>query len=219
MAGIAYSVRASSSCHVCCKPQVPHPTLLRRHLSAVLRLFLSAVEAQTEHVSSVPAAEAARQPFYTPRAPRGAPKDPAAQAVIQLSHYLAFNPELIMPAIIDKIAGALHLQKQKDTEPKDTPKTPVFDKEKVTVLFVLGGPGVGACINLATHPKISGDTLSTTRQRDSVREPRQRFRLLPSVGCVTYVSLSAWTDLMAAPFQREIFCGLNRTGQIRNMER
>ena len=68
-----------------------------------------------------------------------------------------------MPAIIDKIAGALHLQKQKDAEPKDTPKAPVFDKEKVTVLFVLGGPGVGACITLAIHIKICGNTPSATR--------------------------------------------------------
>jgi len=37
-----------------------------------------------------------------------------------------------MPAIIDKIAGALHL----------TPHKPTFDS-KVTVIFVLGGPGAG----------------------------------------------------------------------------
>ena len=51
-----------------------------------------------------------------------------------------------MPAIIDKIADALHLGKH----PKDdsaaqstsTPK-PVFDHNKVTVIFVLGGPGAG----------------------------------------------------------------------------
>ena len=83
-----------------------------------------------------------------------------------------------MPAIIDKIADALHLHKHKheatpaapaatedsagpssaaessivpeklavvDTvaAPAATPKVPVFDNEKVTVLFVLGGPGAG----------------------------------------------------------------------------
>lgn len=37
-----------------------------------------------------------------------------------------------MPAIVDKIAGALHL----------TPHKPTFDS-KVTVIFVLGGPGAG----------------------------------------------------------------------------
>jgi len=37
-----------------------------------------------------------------------------------------------MPAIIDKITDALHLR-----------KSPAFDHNKVTVLFVLGGPGAG----------------------------------------------------------------------------
>jgi UMP-CMP kinase len=36
-----------------------------------------------------------------------------------------------MPAIIDKVKELLHLNKT------------VFDDEKVTVVFVLGGPGVG----------------------------------------------------------------------------
>lgn len=82
-----------------------------------------------------------------------------------------------MPAIIDKIADALHLHKHPKAEqakgadgaaetpsstavssvgpakenvaeatpaaPADKPKAPVFDSEKVTVLFVLGGPGAG----------------------------------------------------------------------------
>ena len=78
-----------------------------------------------------------------------------------------------MPAIIDKIADALHLHKHPkhdeakvadgsadpastaessiapgkdvvvDTVPVTKPKSPVFDSEKVTVLFVLGGPGAG----------------------------------------------------------------------------
>lgn len=67
-----------------------------------------------------------------------------------------------MPAIIDKIADALHLHKHKD-EPASAsatpaatssasaatkteaaqPASPAFDKSKVTVLFVLGGPGAG----------------------------------------------------------------------------
>lgn len=52
-----------------------------------------------------------------------------------------------MPAIIDKIADALHLHKT----PKDdhsvktiaTPGSPTFDASVVTVIFVLGGPGAG----------------------------------------------------------------------------
>ena len=59
-----------------------------------------------------------------------------------------------MPAILDKIAGALHLHKSHPDAPKEhsePPKeaatgsaaSPVFDKSKVTVLFVLGGPGAG----------------------------------------------------------------------------
>ncbi|KAF8212526.1 UMP-CMP kinase [Mycena galopus ATCC 62051] len=41
-----------------------------------------------------------------------------------------------MPAVLDKIADALHLRKPQHP-------TPVFDHNKVTVLFVLGGPGAG----------------------------------------------------------------------------
>jgi UMP-CMP kinase len=40
------------------------------------------------------------------------------------------------PNFIEKIADALNLS--------DTHK-PIFDKEKVTVIFVLGGPGAGVC--------------------------------------------------------------------------
>ncbi len=53
-----------------------------------------------------------------------------------------------MPAFIDKIAGALHLKK--DAHSKKTEMaaasaagSPVFDSSKVTVIFVLGGPGAG----------------------------------------------------------------------------
>ncbi|KAF4578676.1 UMP-CMP kinase [Pleurotus pulmonarius] len=53
-----------------------------------------------------------------------------------------------MPAFIDKIAGALHLKKDahsKKTEMAAASATgsPVFDSSKVTVIFVLGGPGAG----------------------------------------------------------------------------
>ena len=51
-----------------------------------------------------------------------------------------------MPAIIDKIADALHLHHYKEGQSSaegSQEKTPVFDKSKVTVFFVLGGPGAG----------------------------------------------------------------------------
>ncbi|KAG7092202.1 UMP-CMP kinase [Marasmius oreades] len=44
-----------------------------------------------------------------------------------------------MPAVIDKIAEALHLHKNRST----VASTPAFDEKKVTVIFVLGGPGAG----------------------------------------------------------------------------
>ncbi|KAI0713332.1 UMP-CMP kinase [Earliella scabrosa] len=59
-----------------------------------------------------------------------------------------------MPAIIDKIADALHLSKHKHDAPPSAAEgssTPAFDHTKVTVLFVLGGPGAGKgtqCANL-----------------------------------------------------------------------
>lgn len=56
-----------------------------------------------------------------------------------------------MPAIIDRIAEALHLKKKHEKEEHpptssemSTAKRPTaFDASKVTVLFVLGGPGAG----------------------------------------------------------------------------
>lgn len=45
-----------------------------------------------------------------------------------------------MPAILGKIAHALHLHKRNKKSHK---ATPVFDNSKVTVIFVLGGPGAG----------------------------------------------------------------------------
>ncbi|KAH9857747.1 UMP-CMP kinase [Lenzites betulinus] len=58
-----------------------------------------------------------------------------------------------MPAITDKIAEALHLKKHdaSATSSDASPKTPVFDHDKVKVFFVLGGPGAGKgtqCANL-----------------------------------------------------------------------
>ncbi|KAI0735658.1 UMP-CMP kinase [Earliella scabrosa] len=59
-----------------------------------------------------------------------------------------------MPAIIDKIADALHLSEHKHDVPPSAAEgssTPAFDHSKVTVLFVLGGPGAGKdtqCANL-----------------------------------------------------------------------
>ncbi|TFK93164.1 UMP-CMP kinase [Polyporus arcularius HHB13444] len=57
-----------------------------------------------------------------------------------------------MPAIIDKIADALHLSHHKEGHSQATAeKQPVFDNSKVTVFFVLGGPGAGKgtqCANL-----------------------------------------------------------------------
>jgi hypothetical protein len=40
------------------------------------------------------------------------------------------------PNLIEKIADALHIP---------AVHKPIFDNEKVTVIFVLGGPGAGVC--------------------------------------------------------------------------
>ncbi|KAH8102827.1 UMP-CMP kinase [Cristinia sonorae] len=62
-----------------------------------------------------------------------------------------------MSPIIDKIAEALHIKshhhKDGDANPpaEQSQPTPVFDANKITVLFVLGGPGAGKgtqCANL-----------------------------------------------------------------------
>jgi len=52
------------------------------------------------------------------------------------------------PNLVEKIADALHLHKHEDhasaaSTAEGTTKKPIFEKEKVTVIFVLGGPGAG----------------------------------------------------------------------------
>ena len=66
--------------------------------------------------------------------------------------------------IVEKIADTLHIpgvnkhdDKAEGTAGGET-KKPIFEKEKVTVIFVLGGPGAGVCLFSAPH------TLSTPTQ-------------------------------------------------------
>jgi hypothetical protein len=47
------------------------------------------------------------------------------------------------PNLIEKIADALHIP---------AAHKPIFEKEKVTVIFVLGGPGAGMCSFLFPLP-------------------------------------------------------------------
>ncbi|KAI0646737.1 UMP-CMP kinase [Trametes meyenii] len=91
-----------------------------------------------------------------------------------------------MPAIIDKIAEALHIKKHESgsADPGTShgvaaaasdaaPQTPVFNYEKVKVFFVLGGPGAGKgtqCANLVKDFGFShlsaGDLLRAEQNRE-----------------------------------------------------
>ena len=58
------------------------------------------------------------------------------------------------PNVVEKIADALHIpgvNKNEDetaaTAGGETTKKPIFEKEKVTVIFVLGGPGAGKSLS------------------------------------------------------------------------
>ena len=106
-----------------------------------------------------------------------------------------------MPAIIDKIADALHLNKHHKTEEHATAdtaegssapahetttksKAPVFDHEKVTVLFVLGGPGAGEPLPHARKDlcrRVLTLFAFVQREGDTVRTPRTGLRFLPPV--------------------------------------
>ncbi|KAJ8515534.1 hypothetical protein ONZ45_g7075 [Pleurotus djamor] len=84
-----------------------------------------------------------------------------------------------MPAFLDKIADALHLHKKdKHPETGETPSaSPVFDSSKVTVIFVLGGPGAGKgtqCARLVEDFGFSGDLL----RAEQVREGSQYGELI-----------------------------------------
>jgi hypothetical protein len=58
------------------------------------------------------------------------------------------------PNIVEKIADALHIpsvHKHEDTAAATAggeTKKPIFEKEKVTVIFVLGGPGAGVSVSV-----------------------------------------------------------------------
>ena len=55
--------------------------------------------------------------------------------------------------VLDKIAEKLHLKSAASEEESvksetDTKKCPAFDNSKITVIFVLGGPGAGMRLRL-----------------------------------------------------------------------
>lgn len=86
--------------------------------------------------------------------------------------------------ILGKIAEKLHLKspapKEESTKSEtDMTKGPAFDSSKITVIFVLGGPGAGASLQL-TWVQASDSSLAC-RQRNTVRKTRRRVRLLPFV--------------------------------------
>jgi hypothetical protein len=68
------------------------------------------------------------------------------------------------PNLVEKIADALHLpgtHKQEDhasaaaSTAEGATKKPIFEKDKVTVIFVLGGPGAGVFLSFSPslpHP-------------------------------------------------------------------
>jgi hypothetical protein len=62
------------------------------------------------------------------------------------------------PNIVEKIADALHIpgvHKHEEDKAATTAggrtRKPIFEKEKVTVIFVLGGPGAGVSQSNPTH--------------------------------------------------------------------
>ncbi|KAI1790699.1 UMP-CMP kinase [Ganoderma leucocontextum] len=82
-----------------------------------------------------------------------------------------------MPAIVDNIADALHLgnHPNKDSGATQSASTisPAFDHNKVTVFFVLGGPGAGKgtqCANLVNDFRFchlsAGDLLRAEQHRE-----------------------------------------------------
>jgi hypothetical protein len=92
------------------------------------------------------------------------------------------------PNIVEKIADALHLPGAKGATTK-----PIFDNEKVTVIFVLGGPGAGSVFLSFPPPSlwslpyalpleliIIGDIprFFFIRKRNAVQPPRREISLL-----------------------------------------
>ena len=68
------------------------------------------------------------------------------------------------PNIVEKIADVLHEDKAAATSGGGT-KKPIFEKEKVTVIFVLGGPGAGMsslCPTPATQSTFNPGSSSVT---------------------------------------------------------
>jgi hypothetical protein len=150
----------------CQRPQsvrAPRPHCRQR------RLLLCSRQAPRTDESRVGTPEAVRQSV-----------DPAAQE----GRLICFLRTLNMPAIIDKIADALHLHKKKDeqdgstTQPTAHTKETVFDSSKVTVLYVLGGPGAGRM----PAPLCGSCTIMTMdRQGYAMRQTRRRLSLLSSL--------------------------------------
>jgi hypothetical protein len=72
------------------------------------------------------------------------------------------------PNIVEKIADVLHIpgvNKHEDqvatTAGGETKKKPIFEKEKVTVIFVLGGPGAGKSLSKPHTVHVNSSSSST----------------------------------------------------------
>jgi hypothetical protein len=93
-----------------------------------------------------------------------------------------------MPAVIEKIADALHIPRAHHSEQQSAaeasgsaapvvdnkPNQPVFDSSKVTVIFILGGPGAGV-YRCPFAPRHVSRNAHIHRQGYTVRQPRPRL--------------------------------------------
>lgn len=123
--------------------------------------------------------------------------------------------------ILDMIAEKLHLKspatKEESAKSNEAAANtgPALDNSKITVVFVLGGPGAGTGLQL-TRLRVRG-SCPVYRQGYTVRETCSGVWFLPSVRYADGEDpVSNPADLPRA-FQRAIFSALNRIAKDPSM--
>ena len=181
----------------------PQSVRVPRSHSCFLRLLRSHYKKPSEHPATLPILTSLRKPPRTPH------------SVITWR-----APQRTLMTALGKIAEKLHLKppaaEQVFAEAEaEAKKGPALDDSKITIIFVLGGPGAG--INSQHIRPQACSSWPPCRQGYAVRKARSRVWLLPSVRYANVGGCVPNPAYLPRVLQRVTFSAPNRTVKAPNM--